>query len=564
MKIPILPEDLLNQVNPAKLETMWFTALAKLFTDNVVLSFEEATQLAQLGLSMGIARDPLFYKIEEIIKLQNINSLFVKNFLNERELSPWSLAPGTLEFLDNFITDAGNVLEFGSGLSTEFLALKLSQQSKSNRIISFEQDEKYALEANKNLEQLGLSKYAKILYAPLVQVNYNGRRFDVYDIRKHYNYLENFKADFVLVDGPSGGGYNRWGSILIASNFVNENAAWMLDDAVRDDELKVAAECKKYGINIDSVLFKGKGITEGKISTSLVSLDNLYHSIEKIEISGEQNFAGCTWEQIQKLPELKLYAGDIPAREEYNGLIGLSITKNDSRHILHDITKPLPLEDGCASSFQSEDVFEHIPYKSLNFIINEIYRVLKPGGLLRLSLPDYGCDILQNRSLKNSSGAVVFDPGGGGTIENPGHVWFPTKDNLTRLLETTNFGMNGEIKYLQFYNADGSYNLNEIDYSKGFVMRTPDNDTRVQNPRRPMSLVVDLIKPESVLKLPHAALQNIAPKISFVMIVLNGMPFIEYALKAIYQAAHQIIIVEGAVEKCLFAASLTGSSTDGT
>ncbi|HOK65214.1 MAG TPA: glycosyltransferase [Anaerohalosphaeraceae bacterium] len=54
------------------------------------------------------------------------------------------------------------------------------------------------------------------------------------------------------------------------------------------------------------------------------------------------------------------------------------------------------------------------------------------------------------------------------------------------------------------------------------------------------------------------------PRFSFVMIVLNGMPFIEYSLKSIYEFAHEIIIVEGAVEKCLFAANPDGSSKDGT
>ncbi len=54
------------------------------------------------------------------------------------------------------------------------------------------------------------------------------------------------------------------------------------------------------------------------------------------------------------------------------------------------------------------------------------------------------------------------------------------------------------------------------------------------------------------------------PKFSFVMIVLNGMPFIEYSLKSVYDFAHEIIIIEGAVENCMFAANPDGSSTDGT
>jgi hypothetical protein len=55
-----------------------------------------------------------------------------------------------------------------------------------------------------------------------------------------------------------------------------------------------------------------------------------------------------------------------------------------------------------------------------------------------------------------------------------------------------------------------------------------------------------------------------SPKFSFVTIVLNGMPFLEHALRAVYDFAHEIIIVEGAVKACGFAANPDGSSVDGT
>ncbi|MBN1817454.1 MAG: glycosyltransferase, partial [Sedimentisphaerales bacterium] len=54
------------------------------------------------------------------------------------------------------------------------------------------------------------------------------------------------------------------------------------------------------------------------------------------------------------------------------------------------------------------------------------------------------------------------------------------------------------------------------------------------------------------------------PRFSFIMIVLNGMPLIEYSLRAVYAFAHEIIIVEGAVEDAMFAANPDGSSKDGT
>ena len=52
--------------------------------------------------------------------------------------------------------------------------------------------------------------------------------------------------------------------------------------------------------------------------------------------------------------------------------------------------------------------------------------------------------------------------------------------------------------------------------------------------------------------------------LSFVIIVLNGMPFLEYCINALYDIAHEIIVVEGAVETCRFAANPDGSSVDGT
>jgi ubiquinone/menaquinone biosynthesis C-methylase UbiE len=200
------------------------------------------------------------------------------------------------------------------------------------------------------------------------------------------------------------------------------------------------------------------------------------------------------WENIFSHSCVKLYAGDIPELNQYDGWIGLSITKSDHRHILHDISNPFPIPDNSVDAFQSEDVLEQIQYDRLGSIINEIYRVLKPGALFRLSVPDYGCDVLKVRSTKDAQGNIIFDPGGGGTPENPGHVWFPRINNLMTLLDKTAFAMYGTINYLHYWNIDNSFITKPIDYSKGYVQRTPDIDMRVQKPYRPMSMVVDLTK----------------------------------------------------------------------
>lgn len=53
-------------------------------------------------------------------------------------------------------------------------------------------------------------------------------------------------------------------------------------------------------------------------------------------------------------------------------------------------------------------------------------------------------------------------------------------------------------------------------------------------------------------------------RVTFGIIVLNGQPFLQYNLRALYPFAHQIIIVEGAVAAAQSLATAQGHSRDGT
>lgn len=224
------------------------------------------------------------------------------------------------------------------------------------------------------------------------------------------------------------------------------------------------------------------------------NLQRVQRSIRPILQPSDPTAQPITWERVNGLLPCKLYAGDVPGDARYSDLVGLSISHADNRHILHDITKPFPIPDSSVDSFQVEDVFEHIPHERLGPVVNEIYRVLKPGARFRLSVPDYRCDVILQRCVRGANGRIVFDPGGGGTLENPGHVWHPTIESVRAIVENSAFSRNGSIDYLHYYETDGSAVLKAIDYREGFVYRTPDHDERVQNPRRPFSIVVDLIK----------------------------------------------------------------------
>jgi SAM-dependent methyltransferase len=200
--------------------------------------------------------------------------------------------------------------------------------------------------------------------------------------------------------------------------------------------------------------------------------------------------------QLVKQKRIYLYAGDLPQDVHYDKYIGLSLSQSNRRHIRHDVTAKLPLPDACVDIYQSEDVFEHIERTLLPAVVDEIYRLLKPGGIFRLSVPDYRCDLLQARTLKDGRGELIFDPGGGGSYKDGrvvggGHVWFPRYETVKALIDVTRFT---DVTFYHYYDPDGRPVTRPIDYALGYVQRTPDHDSRVSDPYRPMSIVLDCRK----------------------------------------------------------------------
>lgn len=194
--------------------------------------------------------------------------------------------------------------------------------------------------------------------------------------------------------------------------------------------------------------------------------------------------------------QIYLYAGDVPGKPQYRKFVGLSLTQSNSRHIRHDVTDGVPLPDNCVDIYQSEDVFEHILPEKLPGVINEIYRLLKPGGVFRLSVPDYRCDLLVARTQKNKKGEFIYDPGGGGSYENGmvvngGHLWFPVYESVKAIIDASLFR---DVTFYHYFDPSGRAVTKPIDYSIGYVMRTPDHDVRVMNPYRPLSIVLDCRK----------------------------------------------------------------------
>jgi SAM-dependent methyltransferase len=70
------------------------------------------------------------------------------------------------------------------------------------------------------------------------------------------------------------------------------------------------------------------------------------------------------------------------SESEYCRLLGEHV------FIHHDLATGIPLRDGVADFIYSSHFFEHLYRKDAMNLLEECHRVLKPGGMLRLSLPD--------------------------------------------------------------------------------------------------------------------------------------------------------------------------------
>ena len=56
--------------------------------------------------------------------------------------------------------------------------------------------------------------------------------------------------------------------------------------------------------------------------------------------------------------------------------------------VVHDLRKPLPFPDGFSPAIYGSHVLEHVYFVEAKRLLAECFRVLEPGGILRLVVPD--------------------------------------------------------------------------------------------------------------------------------------------------------------------------------
>jgi len=195
----------------------------------------------------------------------------VRNVVLQAEADRFALGTEAPNFLDGRVRQLrpSAILEFGGGVSTVVLAACMSDihGSDSPRVFSVDESEGYLHETRRMLDDAGLAGCARLAHREVREQTFWGRRTPCYDLDDAFlrAFLETV-PELLLVDGPSGGGMVRLGTLALALGHVGLPCTFFLDDALREDEINVASLWQEVPeVELRTVHLVGHGLLEGRI-----------------------------------------------------------------------------------------------------------------------------------------------------------------------------------------------------------------------------------------------------------------------------------------------------------
>ncbi len=113
-----------------------------------------------------------------------------------------------------------------------------------------------------------------------------------------------------------------------------------------------------------------------------------------------------------------------------------------------NLTDPFPLPDGCCSRIFHEHVLEHLPVEKGVALLTECRRLLMPGGVMRIAMPDL-TKVVQSYHSEDWKNGLHWP--GHEVIQTRaellnicfhwwGHQWLYDREELERRLREAGFG----------------------------------------------------------------------------------------------------------------------------
>jgi hypothetical protein len=236
---------------------------------NACVSFLELSWLSRIASSRDALSDWQLARSQparSTLKFQR-----VREVVRQAERNSYTIGTAALEFLDSRVAQSRPraILEFGSGVSTVVLAARVASIYGEDRlrVFSIDESDTYLHETWQMLDAAGLAESAGLAHRRVRDQVVCGRRTQCYDLDPDFltAFLQT-TPDFLLIDGPSGGGNRRFGTLPLVVDHVARPCTFFLDDALRGDEIAVASLWQKVmGAELGCAHLVGHGLLEGRL-----------------------------------------------------------------------------------------------------------------------------------------------------------------------------------------------------------------------------------------------------------------------------------------------------------
>lgn len=198
--------------------------------------------------------------------LQNLTSRIVKHFFKSsnhddiksliqlepllNQYLPWStsaMRPSAVVKILNeiIINNRVNVIEFGSGLTTIYIAATLRQINSNSIVVSVEHDLEWIEICQRIIDQENLTKFVQLVHAPMELSNYSIDHLPWYSEACIKKVTRKCRFNMAVVDGPLAHTkklkMSRYPALpfLIENKLLDDNHRVYLDDVTRSGERKI-------------------------------------------------------------------------------------------------------------------------------------------------------------------------------------------------------------------------------------------------------------------------------------------------------------------------------------
>lgn len=166
-------------------------------------------------------------------------------------------------------------------------------------------------------------------------------------------------------------------------------------------------------------------------------------------------------------PSLNLGSGS----NRIKGMLNVDIDARADAYV--NITKPLPFPDATFQYIYSEEVIEHVSREHAKHLLLECYRILMPGGRIRLTTPslDFFCSAFSDSQITEGAVNDIF--------YHHGHLHIYSENSLSEILVAAGFTSISFSDYRSINSPLGCYDSHADRFS--------------ENPK--ISLYADALKP---------------------------------------------------------------------